>query len=79
MPRNGNSRPKSFFCPQQFRKMIVKVPENRPGRCSKTPENLPVLSRVIFNFTEDFALEKKGSLVGKLSGEVPEVCTGTIF
>ena len=59
--------------------MTVKMPENGPGRFSKAPENLPVLSRVIFEAPEDLAFEKKGSLVGKLSGEVPEVCTGIIF
>ena len=35
------------------------MPENGPGRFSKTPENLPGLSRVIFKATEDFAFEKK--------------------
>ena len=59
MPGNGEFRPKSFFCPQQSRKMNVKVPENRPGRFSKTPENLPGLSRAIFKVTVDFAFEKK--------------------
>ena len=57
--KNGSSRPKSFVCPQQSRKRLVKVPGNRPGRFSKTPENLPVISRVIFKVTEDFAFEKK--------------------
>ena len=59
MPVNGNSTPKSFFCLHQSRKRIVKVPENGPGRFSKTPENLPGLSRAIFKVTEDFAFEKK--------------------
>ena len=59
MPKNGKFRPKSFFCIQQSRKRTVKVPENRPGRFSKTPENLPVISRVISKATEDFAFEKK--------------------
>ena len=35
------------------------MPENRPGRFSKAPENLPVISRAIFKATEDFAFEKK--------------------
>ena len=59
VPGNGKFRSKSFFCPQQSRKRTVKVLENRPGRFSKTPENLPGLSRVIFKVTEDFAFGKK--------------------
>ena len=39
--------------------MAVKVPGNRPGRFSKTPEKVPVISRAIFKDTEDFAFEKK--------------------
>ena len=59
MPGNGKSRPKSFFCPQQFRKRIVKVPENRPGKFGKGPEKVPGLSRVIFKVTEGSAFGKK--------------------
>ena len=35
------------------------MPGNGPGKFSKTPENLPGLSRVIFKVTEDVAFEKK--------------------
>ena len=35
------------------------MPENGPGKFSKTPENLPGLSRVMFKATEDFAFEEK--------------------
>ena len=66
MAKNRKFRPKSFFCLQQSRKRIVKVPENRPGRFSKTPENLPVISRAIFKATEDFAFEKKALWLARI-------------
>ena len=56
---NGTSRPKWFFCAQQFRKMTVKVPENRPGKFRERPEKVPGLSRVIFKVTEGLTFGTK--------------------
>ena len=51
MPESESSGKNIFFCPEQSRKMIIKMPENRPSKC---PEKCKCLGPVFRHFYHAF-------------------------
>ena len=69
-PGIGKLTQKQFFCPEQSRKMIIKMPENRP---SKFPEKCKCLGPVFRHFYHAFPsfLGREKSFLRELSDPRP--------